>query len=68
MKTLQIINSNENKDVCTTRTRVYTGENNELIFRKTYVGDWGDWDEKSDNAFKDQNHYLDQNTTFVTAV
>lgn len=27
-------------------TKIYPGDNNELICIKTYKGDWGDWDEK----------------------
>ncbi|MBZ4035461.1 hypothetical protein K6T82_11835 [Flavobacterium sp. 17A] len=67
MKNLQT-NKNENKMVCNNRLSVCAGDNNELIFRKTYVGDWGDWDEKPDTTFKDQNNYLDENTTLATAV
>jgi hypothetical protein len=28
---------------------IYTAENSEFIYRKAYVGDWGDWDEQPDN-------------------
>ncbi|MBZ4035376.1 hypothetical protein K6T82_11410 [Flavobacterium sp. 17A] len=27
-------------------TRMYAGDNDELICLKVYTGDWGDWDEK----------------------
>lgn len=27
------------------QTRLLAGDNNELIFIKKYIGDWGDWDE-----------------------
>ncbi|WET03042.1 hypothetical protein [Flavobacterium sp. YJ01] len=67
MKNLQI-NKSENKVVCNNRLSVCAGDNNELIFRKTYVGDWGDWDEKPNNTFQEQNNYLDENTTISTAV
>lgn len=67
MKNLQV-NKSENKVVCNNRLSVCAGDNNELIFRKTYVGDWGDWDEKPNNTFQDQNNYLDENTTISTAV
>ncbi|CAM3547178.1 hypothetical protein [Flavobacterium chungbukense] len=67
MKNLQI-NKSENKTVCNNRLSVCAGDNNELIFRKTYVGDWGDWDEKPSNTFQDQNNFLDQNTTISAAV
>jgi len=67
MKNLQI-NKSETKVVCNNRLSVCAGDNNELIFRKTYVGDWGDWDEKPSNTFQEQNNYLDENTTISTAV
>ena len=67
MKNLQI-NKSENKVVCNNRLSVCAGDNNELIFRKNYVGDWGDWDEKPNNTFQEQNNYLDENTTISTAV
>ncbi|WP_433830315.1 hypothetical protein [Flavobacterium anhuiense] len=67
MKNTQINFSPKNK-TCTDRTLVCDGDNNELIFRKTYVGDWGDWDEKPDNILKEQHLYLDQNTSFTNAV
>lgn len=67
MKNLQV-NKSENKAVCNNRLSVCAGDNNELIFRKTYVGDWGDWDEKPSSTFQDQNNFLDQNTTISTAV
>jgi len=67
MKNLQV-NFNQNNETRTNRTLVFNGDNNELIFRKSYIGDWGDWDEKPDNIVKEQPLYLDQNTTFTTAV
>ncbi len=67
MKNLQI-NFSENNETRTNRTLVFNGDNNELIFRKTYVGDWGDWDEKPDNAFQDQQIYLDQNNIFTASL
>ena len=67
MENTQINFSPKNK-TCTDRTLVCKGDNNELIFRKTYVGDWGDWDEKPSNTFQEQNNYLDENTTISTAV
>lgn len=67
MKNLQV-NKSEKKVVCNNRLSVCAGDNNELIFRKTYVGDWGDWDEKPSSTFQDQNNFLDQNTTISTAV
>ncbi|UPZ14324.1 hypothetical protein [Flavobacterium humidisoli] len=67
MKNTQI-NFSPNNKTCTDRTLVCDGDNNELIFRKTYVGDWGDWDEKPDNILKDQHLYLDQNTSFTNAI
>ncbi|MBB4802667.1 hypothetical protein HNP37_002742 [Flavobacterium nitrogenifigens] len=66
MKNLQV-NRNDSKVVCNNRLSVCAGDNNELIFRKTYVGDWGDWDEKPDTTFKDQN-CIDRNTTLTSAV
>ncbi|WP_427873619.1 hypothetical protein [Flavobacterium sp. MMS24-S5] len=67
MKNTQI-NFSPNNKTCTGRTLVCDGDNNELIFRKTYVGDWGDWDEKPDEILKDQHLYLDQNTSFTNAI
>lgn len=67
MKNLQI-NFSQNNETRTDRTLVFNGDNNELIFRKTYVGDWGDWDEKPDNFVKDQHLYLDQNSNFIATV
>ncbi|WP_125723559.1 hypothetical protein [Flavobacterium ustbae] len=66
MENIQINFSPKNK-TCTDRTLVCIGDNNELIFRKTYVGDWGDWDEKPEDRSKD-HLYLDQNTSFTSAV
>lgn len=66
MKNLQI-NYSKNTETCTNRTSVCDGDNNELIFRKTYVGDWGDWDEKPEIICTEQPLYLDQNTGFTTA-
>ncbi|WP_426485254.1 hypothetical protein [Flavobacterium sp. 2] len=37
---------------------IYTGYNNELIFRKVYQGDWGDWDEEPENDSKYNNPEL----------
>lgn len=31
-------------------TIIYSGENDELICRKVYRGDWGDWDDKPQNS------------------
>lgn len=67
MKNTQI-NFSPNNKTCTDRTLVCDGDNNELIFRKTYVGDWGDWDEKPDEILKDQHLFLDQNTSFTNAI
>ncbi|MCP2029701.1 hypothetical protein L1276_004895 [Flavobacterium sp. HSC-32F16] len=43
-------NRNENYSCPLSKSRLYTGENNELICVKTYKGDWGDWDEKPANS------------------
>ncbi|MFC4478662.1 hypothetical protein D3C87_1785010 [compost metagenome] len=34
-------------DCPASKSRLLSGENNELIYIKFYNGDWGDWDEKS---------------------
>ncbi|CAM3387642.1 hypothetical protein [Flavobacterium chungbukense] len=39
----------ENHNCPASRSRLFSGENNELIYIKSYNGDWGDWDEKSVN-------------------
>lgn len=31
-------------------TVIYSGDNNELICRKIYQGDWGDWDDKPESS------------------
>ncbi|WP_281234004.1 hypothetical protein [Flavobacterium gelatinilyticum] len=46
-------NSSENFGRCIPQTTLYPGDNNELIFLKTYSGDWGDWDEKADTTICD---------------
>jgi len=39
------------KNTCNnSNTRIYPGENNELICLKVYTGDWGDWDEKPEHC------------------
>ena len=67
MENIQI-NFSPNTKTCTDRTLVCIGDNNELIFRKTYVGDWGDWDEKPEEILKEEHLFLDQNTSFTSAV
>ncbi|ABQ06911.1 MULTISPECIES: hypothetical protein [Flavobacterium] len=44
MENLKIKYSQNYSSIC--GTRIYSGDNNELICIKTYKGDWGDWDEK----------------------
>ncbi|WP_289660251.1 hypothetical protein [Flavobacterium panacagri] len=47
METLGI---KQSKSYCEiSHTIIYSGENDELICRKVYRGDWGDWDEKPQN-------------------
>lgn len=47
-------------------TRIYSGDNDELICIKTYKGDWGDWDEKPEHSNFDctenQNDVSENNT------
>ncbi len=62
------INFSEFHETLTNRTMACNEDNDELIFRKTYVGDWGDWDEKPEDIAKDQHLFLDQNISFTTAV
>ncbi|MCR4029785.1 MULTISPECIES: hypothetical protein [Flavobacterium] len=46
METSQF-NKSKRHFICT--TSVCNGDNNELIFRRSYQGDWGDWDDKIEN-------------------
>lgn len=62
------INFSEFHETITDRNLVSNVDNDELIFRKTYVGDWGDWDEKPENNVKDEHLFLDQDISFTTAV
>ncbi|MCP2025278.1 hypothetical protein L1276_000418 [Flavobacterium sp. HSC-32F16] len=44
------------KSHCTiSNTRMYTGENNELVCIKVYKGDWGHWDEKPETQRQENN-------------
>ncbi|KFF05061.1 hypothetical protein [Flavobacterium reichenbachii] len=45
-------NSNANYSCLISNTSIYTSENNDLIYIKSYRGDWGDWDEKPANIAK----------------
>lgn len=63
---MENIKSNIGKNACSvSNTKMYPGDNNELICVKVYKGDWGHWDEKpeytkqntrsiSDNLMKDR--------------
>lgn len=48
------INTSKRKFVCT--TSVCTGDNNELIFRRSYQGDWGHWDDKIEKTAPKLDH------------
>ncbi|AWK05697.1 hypothetical protein HYN56_16195 [Flavobacterium crocinum] len=41
--------------LCT--TRVHKGENDELIFVKSYQGDWGHWDDKIEETNPESDTY-----------
>ncbi|SFD98652.1 hypothetical protein [Flavobacterium phragmitis] len=46
----------QSKSYCEiSRTIIYSGENDELICRKVYQGDWGDWDDKPESPECSQN-------------
>ncbi|TDP03173.1 hypothetical protein [Flavobacterium sp. 245] len=43
-----------NKNYCNiSKTKIYNGDNNELIYIKIYQGDWGDWDDEPSNTTTD---------------
>ena len=47
---------------CPFQSKVYGSDNSDLIYRKSYQGDWGDWDDEplnSTNNFteSDQDDY-----------
>lgn len=44
--------TSENYGKCL-HSAIYTPDNDELIYRKAYVGDWGDWDEQPENEISD---------------
>lgn len=52
-------NSNRNNSgnfyKCPYQTKVYGTEKCELIYRKSYQGDWGDWDELPQTSVKEEN-------------
>ena len=39
-------NQPESYNCPATKSRLFSGENDELVYLKVYKGDWGDWDEK----------------------
>lgn len=42
--------TNIGKNDCSiSNTRIYLGDNDELICLKVYQGDWGSWDEKPES-------------------
>ncbi|WP_281233201.1 hypothetical protein [Flavobacterium gelatinilyticum] len=43
----------EKSSTCPYQTCLSTGDNNELVFIKKYNGDWGDWDETTENCTPD---------------
>jgi len=40
----------DKKECSISHTKMYTGDNNELICIKVYQGDWGHWDEKPESC------------------
>lgn len=45
------------KSICSiSNTKIYFGNNNELICLKVYTGDWGDWDDKPDRDLEKNQH------------
>ncbi|OIV39781.1 hypothetical protein [Flavobacterium johnsoniae] len=57
-------NQRENYSCTASRSRLFSGENNELVYVKIYKGDWGDWDEKPTGSHKDNEPCIrkDSNT------
>lgn len=47
-----INDTSENYGKCL-HSAIYTPNNDELIYRKAYVGDWGDWDEQPETEISD---------------
>lgn len=47
------INNSKKHFICT--TKVQSGYNNELIFTKSYQGDWGHWDDKIEKTSTEFN-------------
>lgn len=44
------------KNACSvSNTKMYPGDNNELICLKVYKGDWGHWDEKPEHSNQNAN-------------
>ncbi|MBF4516941.1 hypothetical protein IRZ71_11320 [Flavobacterium sp. ANB] len=46
--------ADENYGKCV-HSSIYVAETTDLIYRKAYIGDWGDWDEKTCDTSTDQN-------------
>lgn len=40
---------------CPYQTQVYGTDKCELIYRKSYQGDWGDWDDVPETNIQDEN-------------
>ncbi|KQB41374.1 hypothetical protein [Flavobacterium aquidurense] len=60
MKNSNSFNS-ESLKKCPYESQVYTTNNIDLIYVKSYKGDWGHWDDKVENAHLD-NSCQDQTT------
>ncbi|WP_428232590.1 hypothetical protein [Flavobacterium sp.] len=45
----------ENLKKCPYQCKVYATDNIDLIYVKSYRGDWGHWDDKPDHSYQDQS-------------
>nr|WP_294787762.1 hypothetical protein [uncultured Flavobacterium sp.] len=59
---MENIKTNIGKSACSiSYTKMYPGDNNELICVKVYKGDWGHWDEKPETANQNMDVIADSN-------
>lgn len=47
--------TSDNLKKCPYQSKVYATDNIDLIYVKSYKGDWGHWDDKLENSHLDQN-------------
>lgn len=61
-----VYNTSENYGKCL-HSAIYSEGNTELVYRKAYKGDWGDWDEQPDSTTITEPNRFDSSGITISA-